>query len=61
MALVNQQGSLRGRPPVGFLNPAIYALGQSTNYALILNDITTGNNTNSSSPTKFFAVPGYDL
>jgi hypothetical protein len=61
MALVNQQGSLRGRPPVGFLNPAIYALGQSTNYAATLHDITTGNNFNSSSPTKFSAVAGYDL
>jgi hypothetical protein len=61
MALVNQQGSLRGRPPVGFLNPTIYALGQSTNYTAALHDITVGNNTNSSSPTLFSAVPGYDL
>jgi hypothetical protein len=61
MALVNQQGSLRGRPPVGFLNPTIYSLGQSTNYAGALHDITTGSNTNASSPTLFFAVPGYDL
>jgi hypothetical protein len=61
MALVNQQATLRGRPPVGFLNPAIYALGQSTNYLNALHDITTGNNFDSSSPTKFSAVPGYDL
>src|SRR5262249_53747420 len=42
-------------------NPAIYALGQSTNYAKAMHDITTGNNTDSSSPTKFFAAAGYDL
>jgi hypothetical protein len=61
MALVNQQGTLRGRPPVGFLNPTIYALGQSTNYSAALHDITTGSNTNASNPTRFFAATGYDL
>lgn len=61
MALVNQQAAANGRPPVGFFNPTIYALGKGPNRASILHDITTGNNTNSSSPTKFFAVPGYDL
>jgi hypothetical protein len=61
MALINQQGTLRGRPPVGFLNPTIYALGKSTNYAAAMNDITTGNNTSSSSPTRFFAASGFDL
>jgi hypothetical protein len=61
MALVNQQAVARGRSTVGFLNPAVYALGKSTNYAAAFHDTTTGNNTNSGSPTKFFAVTGYDL
>jgi hypothetical protein len=61
-ALINQQGTLRGKPSVGFLNPAVYALGtNAAAYASAFHDIQTGNNTNSSSPTLFFAVPGYDL
>jgi len=60
-ALVNEQGSLNQRGPVGFLNPALYALGLGANYAAMFHDITTGNNTNLTSPNKFYAVPGYDL
>jgi uncharacterized repeat protein (TIGR01451 family) len=60
-ALVNQQGAAAGAPPVGFLNPAIYAIGKGTNYTNCFHDITTGNNTWSLSPGQFFAVPGYDL
>jgi len=61
IALVNQQAAAYGRPPVGLVNPAIYAIGKGANYASDFHDITTGNNTTSSSPTKFFAVTGYDL
>jgi uncharacterized repeat protein (TIGR01451 family) len=60
-ALVNEQGAINQRSPVGFLNPALYALGLGTNYASTFHDITTGNNTNLSIPNEFFAVPGYDL
>jgi uncharacterized repeat protein (TIGR01451 family) len=60
-ALVNQQAAINRRPPVGFLNPAFYALGLGTNYTTAFHDITSGNNTNLSSPNKFYAVPGYDL
>jgi hypothetical protein len=60
-ALVNQQAVAGGRPVVGFINPAIYAIGKSTNYTADFHDITTGDNTWSSSPTNFYAVPGYDL
>ncbi|HZQ47205.1 MAG TPA: proprotein convertase P-domain-containing protein, partial [Verrucomicrobiae bacterium] len=60
-ALVNQQAAAHGEPAVGFFNPAIYAIGTGTNYSADFHDITIGNNTNSSSPTMFFAVPGYDL
>jgi hypothetical protein len=60
-ALVNQQEDLNGNPPVGFLNPLLYAIGTSSNYASCFHDVVTGNNTNSGSPGKFFAVPGYDL
>ena len=60
-ALVNQQAAATGRAPVGFLNPAIYTIGKGANYSGCFYDITTGNNTWSSSPSKFFAVSGYDL
>ena len=60
-ALVNQQAVAAGTPTVGFINPAIYAIGKGANYTSDFHDITTGNNINSSSPTKFYAVAGYDL
>ena len=60
-ALVNQQATNNGHTAVGFLNPAIYAIAKGTNYNACFHDITTGNNTWSSSPTLFYAVSGYDL
>ena len=60
-ALVNQQAAAYGQPTVGLVNPAIYAIGKGANYTSDFHDITTGNNTTSSSPTRFFAVAGYDL
>ncbi|MGD0412956.1 MAG: choice-of-anchor tandem repeat GloVer-containing protein, partial [Verrucomicrobiota bacterium] len=60
-ALVNEQAAASGRPPLGFLNPAVYALGQSANYTNGFHDITNGNNTWSESPSNFYAVAGYDL
>ena len=60
-ALVNQQAALNGQSPVGFINPAIYTIGTGTTYAASFHDITTGNNINSNSAGKFFAVAGYDL
>jgi subtilase family serine protease len=61
MALVNQQAAARGNPPVGFLNPAVYAIGKGASYASAFHDIQAGNNTNSSSPALFSATSGYDL
>ncbi len=61
IALVNQQAQSYGKPPAGFINPAIYALGNGSSYATCFHDITSGNNTNSSSPNLYYAVPGYDL
>lgn len=61
-ALANEEAAAEGKPPLGFLNPLIYSIGtNATTYAEAFHDITTGNDTNSSSPTRFFAVPGYDL
>lgn len=61
MALVNQQAAAGGSPAVGFINPAIYAIGEGPSYTADFHDIKTGNNTSPNSSNKFFAVPGYDL
>jgi uncharacterized repeat protein (TIGR01451 family) len=60
-ALINQQALGNGKPVVGFINPAIYSIGTGTGYGTSFHDIVTGNNTNKASPTKFFAVSGFDL
>ena len=61
IALVNQQGAINGKPPVGFLNPAIYTIGTGTTYTACFHDITTGNNEWSNSPSAYVALTGYDL
>ena len=61
MALVNQEAAANGQPAVGFLNPALYALGTSADYTNNLNDITVGNNATPTSGGLYPAVPGYDL
>jgi subtilase family serine protease len=60
-ALASQQAVARGLPRLGFLNPLIYQIGQSSFYGSAFHDVTTGNNTNSISPTNFFATAGFDL
>ena len=55
IALANQQAAANQRPAVGFLNPAIYATGQGSNYQNDVHDIVTGSN------GGFSALPGYDL
>ena len=60
-ALVNQQAMAGGAPPAGFINPAIYALGQASSYTSMFHDITTGNNINAQSHNLYPAIPGYDL
>ena len=63
MALVNQQAASLGKPPVGFVNPAIYAIGTGSHavYTNCFHDVTTGNTYNSHDPTRYAAGPGYDL
>ena len=61
MALVNQQAAPTEMPAVGFINPAIYAIAAGASYATCFHDVTTGNNTWSSSPNLFYATNGYDL
>lgn len=60
-ALINQQAEFDALPPVGFINPAMYAINAGAGFTTNFNDITTGDNTWSLSTNQFFAVPGYDL
>jgi len=63
MALVNQQAATLGKPSVGFVNPAIYAIGKgpSSTYSSCFHDIITGNTLNGHNATKYYARAGYDL
>jgi subtilase family serine protease len=60
-ALANQQAAARSEPTLGFLNPALYAIGSGALYASCFHDITKGNNFDSDSPNLYPAVAGYDL
>jgi hypothetical protein len=64
MALVNQQAAENGDSSVGFLNPAIYAIGSGSDYGEDFHDIVSGNNdarNNCCGWPYYNAVPGYDL
>jgi hypothetical protein len=61
-ALVNQKLAQNGAQPIGFINPAIYAIGKNPQqYSADFNDITSGNNQWAGSGSNFSAEPGYDL
>jgi subtilase family serine protease len=55
VALANQQAAANAKPRIGFLNPLLYTIGEHSNYAADMNDITSGSN------GGFSAVTGYDL
>jgi len=68
MALVNSQAVAAGNPTVGFINPALYRIGESSSYITDFHDITSGNNGGTlylaAAPITlagFNAVAGYDL
>jgi hypothetical protein len=61
MALVNQQAAAAGEPPLGFLNPYIYAIGEGPNYDSDFHDITIGNNDCCGNSIFYNASTGYDL
>ncbi len=64
MALVNQQAVAAGNPTAGFIDPAIYAIGEGSDYDSDFHDITSGNNSTEGGccgQEFFYAVTGYDL
>lgn len=54
LALANQQAVSNGEPTLGFINPAVYTIGESSSYTTDFHDVTTGSN-------GFPATTGYDL
>ena len=54
LALANQQAAASGQPPIGFINPALYAIGMGSSYNDNFHDITSGTN-------GYPATSGYDL
>ena len=61
IALVNQQLSQNYADPVGFINPAIYSIGNSSNYSSNFHDVTVGADTTPFTGIKFLATSGYGL
>jgi uncharacterized membrane protein len=61
MALVNQQAAANAIPALGFINPAIYAIGNSVGYASDFHDTASGNNDCCGQTVWYNSVPGYDL
>ena len=41
LALVNQQSAANGGSSLGFINPAVYSIGESANYNNVFHDITS--------------------
>jgi subtilase family serine protease len=59
VALANQYAHNNGFGPLGYINPALYALGKSSSYGLDFHDITVGNNALNST-IGFSAHAGWD-
>jgi len=54
LALTNQQALINGNPPLGFINPTLYMIGQGSSYTTDFHDVTSGSN-------GYPATTGYDL
>lgn len=61
-ALVNEARAGNGKGPIGFANPALYGIYDTSRYATDFHDITSGNNTLAGQPVQGYpAGQGYDL
>ena len=54
LALVNEQSVANGNKTVGFINPSLYSIGESSSYGSDFHDVTSGSDGHS-------ATTGYDL
>jgi subtilase family serine protease len=60
-ALADQYAAMHHRGTIGFINPALYLIGNTPGlYRHDLHDITVGNDTIAGSAIGFFATPGWD-
>ena len=59
MALVNQQLAINNQPPIGFINPTIYAQNVTSSYASNFHDILSGTSGSYSAVTGFDLVTGW--
>ncbi len=58
LALVNQKALSEGKPTLGFINPALYAIGLGSSYATDFHDITSGGN-GYSATTGYYLATGW--
>ena len=61
MALVNQKAAEEGKSAIGFLNPALYSIGEGANYSKDFHDIIGGSNNCCNQTYAYNAVAGFDL
>jgi subtilase family serine protease len=61
IALANQLSTDQGHGKLGFINPALYKLAESSAYSTDFHDITVGNNQQVGTPVGFAAKTGYDF
>jgi subtilase family serine protease len=59
LALANQQAVSNGDPAVGFVNPAVYAIGIGSTYTANFHDILTGSNGGFSCVRRYDLVTGW--
>jgi len=60
-ALANTARAKLSKAPIGFANPALYAIAHSASYSANFHDITAGDNVLAGTSIGFTATPGYDL
>jgi len=61
MALVNELAANAGKDPVGFANPALYAIYPTSNYATDFHDVVSGCAPEKGGSGTYCAATGYDL
>ncbi|HUZ20615.1 MAG TPA: protease pro-enzyme activation domain-containing protein [Acidimicrobiales bacterium] len=62
LALADASAACAAAGPVGFANPALYAIADGNGYASAFNDVTQGNNDlTGTNGGQYEAGPGYDL
>lgn len=61
VAIADQARGLKGEGPLGYLNPRLYSVAESSAYGSDFHDITVGNNELVGTPFGYSAHSGYDI